>query len=412
MLRSISRPEYAAFGHDTEINTDKHHLNKPWQLMAAGFPMVPFDALDTFTSVKEAAVWLTYSAFCSYIEEKLSLELWAEAPHKTALFRLGHYDLPIIAVRFDKDHVRLGSSTEEKQLRLPRELHVEASTDPFTYPDDSDSNGFRAADRSLVRGRLSDISSIPTFDAFFEVLNDDGFNFLKGPPHRYELTDVGKQSRNLKWLYFKPHFKSFTFDSLMGTSRWLQSSGERWHDILLNQDIRSLEVKDMTEELLANHVREADNWMSSWKPWNPEQREVLSAVHATKGGMVIVKGIAGTGKTLLQSVLSIYFARLGFKVLVSPPSNSNANHTAVELAIASQHEHAPPRIVGPTSPIWKGKNVTPISESPSLCRVFASSLGNGIERTSKGQAQYAQPFHEDGATSTLVSLMHTPSKPR
>lgn len=140
MLKSLSETEYAAFAADSFIKADKTLLKKPKDLMSAGFPMVPLSAQQTFGTVIEAAVYLTYSTATAHCEEDLSLKLWARAGHKAALFRIDHLEQPVLGVKFSKDFPRLGSEREDKSFKLPRELHVEARTSPWIDSDASDSD--------------------------------------------------------------------------------------------------------------------------------------------------------------------------------------------------------------------------------------------------------------------------------
>lgn len=43
--------------------------------------------------------------------------------------------------------------------------------------------------------------------------------------------------------------------------------------------------------------------LPKYKNWNDEQMEALQLIRNSQGGMVLIMGIAGTGKTLLQEAL-------------------------------------------------------------------------------------------------------------
>ena len=77
--------------------------------------------------------------------------------------------------------------------------------------------------------------------------------------------------------------------------------------------------------------RVADEWLLDFITWNEEQLSVIRGIKAAKGGVVVVMGPAGTGKTLLQQALSIYFYLLGFHVLALAPANSNVDQLATQL---------------------------------------------------------------------------------
>lgn len=406
LLTSIEEVEYAAFSaaHGTEIDTDPEYLKTPMDLMNAGFPMTPLAPLETFSTVTKAEVHLTYATSTAYLEEELSLKLWAKVSHQTTLFRVAHCEQPILAVKFIRDFARLGGAGKQKSYKLPREIHVAVRSTPF--PEDEARN---SDDGITLHCRQCEFSGIPGYDAFFEVLNPPESRVIRY--NRFQSYDSDNRAAPLRWLYFRPHFKSFTYTSYLETSSHLQHHGDRWHAILLNGDKSTLETVDITASVGDSNdttITEADNWMFGWREWNPAQKAVLAVIHEAKGGVVVVKGIAGTGKSLLQSVLAIYFARLGFKVLVALPSNTNATHSAEAIVTATRQDRIE-KLVRQESPARcnDGRRRTPISPFPTACRVFASSLGHAAEHTTRRQAEHAEPFHDTGASSTLRSFLYT-----
>lgn len=72
--------------------------------------------------------------------------------------------------------------------------------------------------------------------------------------------------------------------------------------------------------------------LENWMQWNVEQLEVIKGIRRTRGRMIVVMGPAGTGKTLLQQALALFFYRIGYHVAALAPANSNANYTTNELA--------------------------------------------------------------------------------
>lgn len=119
----------------------------------------------------------------------------------------------------------------------------------------------------------------------------------------------------------------------MTVSNLQESKDERWRGILLNQVHKVLEARDLTHShgISQQAKAEADKWLQNFMAWNQEQLQVIQGIKAAKGGVVIVMGPAGTGKTLLQMALAIYFEKLGFHILALSPANSNANQLASAL---------------------------------------------------------------------------------
>lgn len=362
--------------------------------------MTSFSSKQTFSSVKEAAVYLAYSARHAHLEELNSLQLWADVPHHAALLRVDSYEQPILAVKFNTNFQTLGKGTNKKSFRLPREIHAYARGTSWA----GSIRHIPVNDGRTLKCRLSEVSGIKGYDAFFEVLNEGGFKWLSD--NSFTVYHHPNQRPDRRLMYFKPHLRSFTFESFMQTVSCLQDTSSPWKSVLLNQDAAFQPKIDLTATINPELVEMADEWIRRWETWNSEQKAVIDSVHDATGRVVITKGIAGTGKTLLQAALAVYFTLLGFKVLVTPPSNSNATHTAIELEMRARRGELPAIPDRPRRIKNDGSSIS-LSKLPSICRIFASSLGKGIENTSQNQVAHTEPFHVDGASSSLHSLVHT-----
>lgn len=248
------------------------------------------------------------------------MKLWSEVYHRARLFAVGNF--AVLGVKF-RDFQKLGSVNDDLHYRLPRELNAWIS---FKVPGSSKMMRFKAQ-------LMGNFAGLPSHDAFFR---------LTSAPLEY--FGVGEQAQiqrtaNYFDVKIKPVYVSATHAAQLATIFDLQlSRNERWREILLNQAHDAIAEIDITQPkepgavIPANVKQRADDWLLRWMSWNAEQLQVVRGIKAAKGGVIIVMGPAGTGKTLLQQALGVYFYFLGFHVLALAPANSNVDHLAVQLA--------------------------------------------------------------------------------
>lgn len=399
---------------------DEDDLKNPLRLMESEvpFPMIPLAPLESFCSTKQAAIHLGYPAWSAELEVRHSVRAWAASVHKAVFFRLEHVVVPVLAVRFDPNFVRLGGLREELKFRLPRELQTRGT---FTADEDKDED-----ERLVLSLVLDEISGLPPSDAAFLVLNRRGFAAIRDAKKQiYRGDDPFPEFLDIK---FQPNTRSPTLDHFLKTCGELHSDAHSWVPHLLNQDTSCLEEVDLTRDAVLRNVQEADKWLFAWKVWNEEQKQLLRCIHKAKGSMVIVRGPAGTGKSLLQAAISLYFAKLGYKVLVCPPANSNASHAATEINLACSQDSGPSESVVassesagplslehfnnastitscdadedlPTRAAADGRSqtsnniefrgrVTPREASPTARRLFASSLTQTLVEMLQAEARH------------------------
>ena len=155
----------------------------------------------------------------------------------------------------------------------------------------------------------SDALDLPAHQAFFVIAS-------RSLPWFEEELQWKPEEDSYKFVQFEPHYNSFTYGSQLRTINLLHHS-TYWHPHLLNQRFDSLKVCDMTAGLGIDpaKIAEADEWLLNCRQWNPEQLSVIKKIHAALGSMVITMGIAGTGKTLLQSAVAIYLPSSDSNVL-------------------------------------------------------------------------------------------------
>ncbi|KAH9833625.1 AAA domain, partial [Teratosphaeria destructans] len=363
-LPSIGQTEYAAWGsHPNQVHSQYGGMLRPAKLLSgnAKHPMVSLECGDTFSTVKEAGVQLAYAATAAHFEAVEAVKLWASVPHRAKLFSVGYF--PVIGVNF-RDFPRLGSIKDKITFRLPNQMTAEFRFQATEAPVErglgalhvdyhgaqrdecresqgckfvdalsqtaTNSSGSRHSELSpdfanVWAVLVDNVSGLPPHDAFFQITSE--------PPSFFS----NEQTPYLD-IEIKPEMISATFAAQLDTIAELQrGKNARWHGVLLNQIHDVLDSVDLTQArdagaVIPPHERaHADRWLRGFVRWNAEQLAVIDGVKKAKGGVIIVMGPAGTGKTLLQQALAVYFYMLGFHILALAPANSNADHLATEL---------------------------------------------------------------------------------
>lgn len=366
LLSSIGITEYNAFGPDSNwFYSAQGSLRKPAQVLegAAPHPMVPLAGPDTFSTKKEAAVQLACGASISNEEELQALRLWAKPLHLGKLYNYGNF--PVVGVKFSQ-FGRLGSATAEIHYRLPRTLSTRMT---FTVPN--------TRNLICVAGFLmSDVSALPKHDAHFMISSHPLRYFSDQVP---DLLDDHAKEFGIK---FDPHTNNSTFCSQLETVAQLQEKrNTRWTDILLNQAHDAIPDIDLTEHQDPTAALEAYLWLRNWMEWNAEQMQVIQGIKKAKGGVLIVMGPAGTGKTLLQEALAIFFYKLGFHILALAPANSNANHLAKQMHKIAEDVQV------------------------ELRRLYPSSKEMGVEKVNERQTAERKAGYQAGSSLSFSELL-------
>ncbi|KAK5111305.1 hypothetical protein LTR85_012200 [Meristemomyces frigidus] len=377
-LPSLGRREYAAFRNDDGgITVDARSPRTPYELMNSipSLPTVAMGCGDTISSEVEGAVQLKMSAAIADAEARTALQLWARATHQGTLFRVGRF--AVLAVNFG------------------RVVHLAKEFDGYLE---------------------SEALGLPTHDAFF-VITSRAVKWFGYGAKDPSLPDDNRQYRAVR---FVPHYNSFTFSSQLQTVGQLlrgnlpeKARMRDWHAVLLNQLHDEIEDVDLTEGLgiTPDELQAAKEWLYEWRPWNEEQKEVLKTIHKAKGRMSITMGIAGSGKTLIQQALSMYFCKLGFRCGVFAPANSNSNGITKDLVEVSKNLGDGAKL---TSIARTEDSETATANNASggatgagkirVTRVFSSSRNVGFREMSDKQAVHRRVGHFDGNVSDIHGL--------
>lgn len=365
LLASIGQSEYACFGpSQSEVAIEDLRIRSVGKLMLANppFPMVVMPCHDTFTTLKEFQVQAYTSTSIQYEEEKRALELWSSVEHTCAVYQVGNLDQPVLGVTFE-DFPTLSSRRERSTYRLPNGLHTKII---FDIPG--------SGKCKLSAFQIVDPPGLPPSDAYFVITTHPASWFNSWCNDPASSSPVTFPAR------FFPRCPKTTRNSQMATIYQLsQPYNQRWHRLLLNQD-DALPPVDLTAGGHPSLRDEADIWINNWQKWNDEQKMAIETITKTKGGIMLVHGPAGTGKTLLQQALSIYFWKLGFHILALAPANSNADQLTRSMANLE--------IADPNMPRIRFNRVYPASRDRGLDRLGADMFLDESEDDTIHEVRY------------------------
>ncbi|KAI7266628.1 hypothetical protein KC343_g4392 [Hortaea werneckii] len=298
-------------------------------------PMVPMLCEDTFSSIEEWATQWTHFCTVANEEEKRRLELWTTVPHLSMIITVGTFS--VVVVHFN-DFPKLSASNQELKFRLPDDSYVEMS--------------YRASQSGeLVRLRgfhaTGQIGGLPSASAYFVGTNKcaneiadsvtlDEFCKAKDSEHKPAFEILMNFTLKRSELAYR--------SQIYTCQRSLLKENQRWHANLLNQrhtlvpkiDIATYHTSSIDAGRALNKemkmIDAAFDRLLKYKDWNAEQKEALHFVRNSQGGMVLIMGSAGTGKTLIQEALTKFFYEIGLHVLCLAPANSNVDDFTNRMA--------------------------------------------------------------------------------
>ena len=398
LLLSIGRMEYLAFGSRKDMaEIDPPEKTGPPSLRFAHplpgnllsryrtLPFVPFKSGDTFSTKKEAIVELYHSALGADMESRQSLNLWAEQLHTASLYRCS--DFHVIAVPdFEVFRVLGKEASRGREIKLPKGLEVRMH---FVVPGVYQNHGYNPVTRTddrLVGVLLDDNPGLPQARAYFRVTS-------RMPSKLRDFASPPKdENANIFRIDFEPHYNAFTFNVQMNTLDQLQKNS-RWDDILLNQSYDGLLEVDTTEksEVSAADKHALDQALRSCKPWTPEQMAVIDNITQTAGGLTLVMGPEGTGKTSLQRALSLYYWCLGFHILSLGPANEACNHAVATMGMEQLRAEFP--------------GFTPYLSDFRALRLFPGARDIKLESMTEDQAANRFVGHKDGGVVSFNDLL-------
>ncbi|EMC93487.1 hypothetical protein BAUCODRAFT_243051 [Baudoinia panamericana UAMH 10762] len=280
----------------------KEDMQKPYALTTGSVkhPWVTLECADSFRTISEAVLQLSYSVHIAEAEAKVALQLWAKPvqPHRYRLFAKG--DFQVLGVKFSRFR-RLGSD-QDARYRLPNQLHSKMTLI------------VRGARELEVSGFLTEnTTGILAHDAYF-IITSESLVWLALDAKAAELTF----SEAYYNVTFEPHYNSFTHTSQLATGYQLsRSKNKRWHPVLLNQGhdlIDCINLVDMPW-VRPNVKATAERRLKLRVECNAEQLRVINGLERARGDLVLITGPAGTGKTLLHEALADYPTKTAFTSL-------------------------------------------------------------------------------------------------
>lgn len=399
LLPSIGLVEYCAFGDGMETTDIEPPLKKgppserftrplPGDLISRGLcvPFVPYKSEDTFSTKKEAIVELFHSALGADMESRQSLNLWAARLHKAKLYRCSKFH--VIAVpSFERFRILGQEKIQEGiDIKLPKGLEVRMQFEIRGVYENYGYDPETRTDDRLVGVLLEDNPGLPYHRAFFRVTSKmpDKLREFASLPSDEEVTSFR--------VDFEPHYNAFTFKGQMDTLCQLQKHS-RWDEFLLNQSYDGLLEVDTTEksEMSAADKQALDHVLRSCKPWAPEQMAVIDSLTQTAGGLTLVMGPEGTGKSTLQRALMLYYWCLGFHILSLGPANEACNHAVALMKMEQVREEFP--------------GFTPYLSDFRALRLFPGARDIKLESMTENQAANRFVGHKDGGVVSFHDLL-------
>ncbi|KXT08633.1 hypothetical protein AC579_6564 [Pseudocercospora musae] len=343
-LPSLSAPEWAAL----QPLRPQRDLTELMSNPAAPFPMVPLAGLDTFLSATHASVEYYESTRVAWLEQEVALKEWASVAHRGVLFRVG--GVVALAIRFSPFRL-LGGPQGTVKFDLPDRFLADVSFE--LSPEHEEQR--MTCERSPVP-----ISIDWAHDALFVLRKPNAA--VKAAAARPSRTNVESCAIQAKFSPRMPEKQ--LINKLMTASNVLHAN--RWQQVILNQDHESLPTVNLATGCairadqkaprlhteIDEVVEEAFVWMLRWRNWNAEQLQALISVREAVGGIVLISGPAGTGKTLLIQAICVFLYKIGLHILVLAPANSNLSDFIGKLKeLFGNHSNSPVKAtrVYPTS---------------------------------------------------------------
>ncbi|USW54916.1 Putative P-loop containing nucleoside triphosphate hydrolase, DNA2/NAM7 helicase, helicase [Septoria linicola] len=306
-LRSLSATDHSQL---VPLSVDR----TPQQLMAspAPFPMTPLESRSTYANIIDAQAQLFESSRVMHVEDELSLQQWSGVQHETTPYKLG--GILILGVMFKPFTPLMGSNGATVQFRLPERMNTRIYSEKAGF--EFTCSGFLAPPMAMLE----------QYDALFFIPG--------GIPHTLRGVCHDVQDLNVHTSFmasFEPRVSMFPIMSRMATASALQSPDvARWVSAILNQspkmsyvDLATRRAPDMGGNINRGHVDRVYEMMLNWRRWNVEQLQALRSIRHAVGGIVLITGPAGCGKTLIQQIICAFFYLIGLHVLVLAPANSN-----------------------------------------------------------------------------------------
>lgn len=392
LFSSIGVPEFSNYPLDEKGNM---LLPKALMTLATPNPMVPLDCPYTFGSFAHLRADQLGFASMSQWENETALRLFAMCPHRVAVYALN--GTPIIAMKFGAPPEN--ALTTAGGMRLPNELEIRVT---LNIP------GVGIKEYTAVRDPY--LQGLPPHDAYFMVTSHDLHQFngrysihddykdsedkdkaIDGSDQDTDSSDDSNAGREddkpqyMPILSLSPHPTNFLLRSLTSAINSLSSpKHDRFLQIALGQEFKSIKQIDVTAGLNVRGpmAQEAIKRLRN-KKWNTEQRQVVDQMTCAKGGISLVTGTAGTGKTTAQMAMAVAFCEMGGRAACFATSNSNVltqAETVSELAKAT-----------------KGSVIR-------VVRIVSTSRGIGFKYLTATQALSIRVGHNRGTVSTIWGL--------
>ncbi|KAJ9397409.1 hypothetical protein DTO282F9_5717 [Paecilomyces variotii] len=104
-----------------------------------------------------------------------------------------------------------------------------------------------------------------------------------------------------------------------------------WTSVFLNQELSGMEIIDPFAELDEVTVKAAFDAVLHLKKWTDQQLAVFKMIRQLRGGVGLIEGYPGCGKTTVLAALALLCHKAGLHVLIVTPSNAAVDAFTSEL---------------------------------------------------------------------------------
>ncbi|KAM3419821.1 hypothetical protein BST61_g3152 [Cercospora zeina] len=306
-LKSLSLPDHSQLVPLSVDRTPHELLTSP-----APFPFTPLSSGTTYIGINDAQAQLFESARIAHVEQDLGLQQWSKVQHEAVAYELGQF--VILGVNFKPFTPLRGSDGSSVAFRLPERMSAKVW---------SQQAGVEFTCSAVL---CPSMAMLEGYDALFMV-NSRVPYALRTACH--DIHDLNLHTSIM--VTFEPRISQFTIASQLSTATSLRAPDvARWLPLILNQsphlpyvDLALKRAPDHQGTVDRRQVDRVYEMMLNWRKWNPEQSAALRSIRFAMGGIILISGPAGTGKTLVQQILCAFFYLIGLHVLVLAPANSN-----------------------------------------------------------------------------------------
>ncbi|KAI5269545.1 hypothetical protein E4T47_06990 [Aureobasidium subglaciale] len=339
--------------NSTKPRVQHNQMPLPCEVYDEHHPCLPMPSVAAWPDADIASITLANSVYVQHIETKVILDALKSKLQKVKLLTLG--DMVLIAVTWDKQ-VLAGLSTDER----------------ITYP--LGTQIFFSVHNARTKAAASD--DVKPHKAFGNVINNVynvHCDVLVAIQNKKAEDFLGMTSplRSVKdavsyWAGLEAKVNDSSCKAMINAvlTTYARSSWVTAHNPALLNDGAALALRDLANSVTCTEEvwNQAKHELMTAHSWNKGQLAHIDQIMHAPGGMALLTGSSGSGKTEVMCHIMAFVLRLGFSVICT-----GMKHATLDL-IAKKFENKFPQLETPL------RAYNPTSESLSIQEpVFAAS---------------------------------------